>query len=124
MKMIFGAFNNYDIELPSYKIFCDYLLRTLSQFALKLKNFEKNSKKNFKKSQLYSVHAQLLERYSRKLLKFPKCTTSFFSAFLCASLKRYRKVVYQIRCALRIWAIFANIALNIIIQNENLFSII
>ena len=45
MKMIFGAFNNYDIELLSYKIFCDYLLRTLSQFALQLKKFEKHVKK-------------------------------------------------------------------------------
>ena len=70
--MIVDAFNNYDIELLSNKIFCDYLLRTLSQFASKLKKFEKNSKKNFKKNQLYSVHAQLLERYSRKLLKISK----------------------------------------------------
>jgi len=49
MKMIVGAFNNYDIELLSNKIFCDYLLRTLSQFALKLKKFKKKFEKFQKK---------------------------------------------------------------------------
>ena len=52
MKMIVGAFNNYDIELLSNKKFCDFLSRTLSQFDLKLKNFEKNSKKFSKKVQM------------------------------------------------------------------------
>jgi len=41
--MIFCAFNNYDIKLFSYKKICDYLLLTLSQFTLKLKNFKKTS---------------------------------------------------------------------------------
>ena len=50
MKSIFGVFNEYDIEPFSNKKVSDYLVRTLSQFALKLKNAQKISSIFSKKS--------------------------------------------------------------------------
>ena len=47
MKIIFGAFDNLDIELLSHKKFCHHLLYMLSQISLKVKIVKKNCEKKF-----------------------------------------------------------------------------